>query len=139
MNRNDYQSGWDTDQFPNSVPEVALAYYEILKGGGFTTGGTNFDAKLRRQSLDPVDLIAAHAGAMDVCARGLKAAARMLEDDALEAARRDRYAGWETPQAQAMLTSDLASIAARVEDEGINPEPRSGRQETLENIVNRYV
>jgi xylose isomerase len=53
MNRNDYQSGWDTDQFPNNVPEMALAYYEILKGGGFTTGGTNFDAKLRRQSLDP--------------------------------------------------------------------------------------
>jgi xylose isomerase len=57
MNRNDYQSGWDTDQFPNNVPEMALAYYEILKGGGFTTGGTNFDAKLRRQSLDPEDLL----------------------------------------------------------------------------------
>ncbi len=139
MNRNDYQSGWDTDQFPNNVPEVALAYYEILKAGGFTTGGTNFDAKLRRQSLDPEDLIAAHAGAMDVCARGLKAAAKMLEDDALEAPRRARYAGWESPEAQAMLKSDLATIAARVEEEGINPEPRSGRQEILENIVNRYV
>ena len=66
MNRNDYQSGWDTDQFPNSVPEVALAYYEVLKAGGFTTGGTNFDAKLRRQSLEPQDLILAHVGAMDV-------------------------------------------------------------------------
>jgi xylose isomerase len=74
MNRNDYQSGWDTDQFPNNVPEMALAYYEILKAGGFTTGGTNFDAKLRRQSLDPEDLILAHVGGMDVCARGLKAA-----------------------------------------------------------------
>ncbi|MCB1354002.1 MAG: xylose isomerase [Rhodobacteraceae bacterium] len=139
MNRNDYQSGWDTDQFPNNVPEVALAYYEILKGGGFTTGGTNFDAKLRRQSLDPEDLIAAHAGAMDICARGLKAAARMLEDDALEAPRRARYAGWETPEAQAMLTSDLASISARVEAGDVDPQPRSGRQEKLENIVNRYV
>jgi xylose isomerase len=139
MNRNDYQSGWDTDQFPNNVPEVALAYYEILKGGGFTSGGTNFDAKLRRQSLDPEDLIAAHAGAMDVCARGLKAAARMLEDDALEAPRRERYSDWENAEAQAMLQSDLESIAARVEAEGINPEPRSGRQEILENIVNRYV
>jgi xylose isomerase len=57
MNRNDYQSGWDTDQFPNNVPEMALAYYAILKGGGFTTGGTNFDAKLRRQSLDAEDLL----------------------------------------------------------------------------------
>jgi len=139
MNRNDYQSGWDTDQFPNNVPEVALAYYEILKAGGFDKGGTNFDAKLRRQSLNPVDLVAAHAGAMDVCARGLKAAARMLEDNALETPRRARYAGWETPEAQAMLTSDLATVAAPVEAGRIDPTPVSGRQEILENIVNRYV
>jgi xylose isomerase len=139
MNRNDYQSGWDTDQFPNNVPEVALAYYEILKGGGFASGGTNFDAKLRRQSLDPEDLAAAHVGAMDVCARGLIAAADMLEGGELEAARRARYAGWETPEAQAMLTSDLETVAARVEAEGLDPEPRSGRQEILENVVNRYV
>ncbi|WP_375230598.1 xylose isomerase [Roseobacter sp. S98] len=140
MNRNDYQSGWDTDQFPNSVPEVALAYYEILKAGGFTTGGTNFDAKLRRQSLDPVDLIASHAGAMDVCARGLKAAAAMLEDGGLEAARTERYAGWQSDQAQSWLTSEsLESISATVADRGINPQPRSGRQEILENYVNRFV
>ncbi|QIE43219.1 xylose isomerase (plasmid) [Rhodobacteraceae bacterium SC52] len=139
MNRNDYQSGWDTDQFPNNVPEVALAYYEILKGGGFTSGGTNFDAKLRRQSLDAVDLIAAHAGAMDTCARGLKAAAAMLEDGSLEDARRARYAGWDTPKAQKMLTSDLATIAAQFEADDIKPEPVSGRQEVLENIVNRFV
>ncbi|MEO0664876.1 MAG: xylose isomerase [Pseudomonadota bacterium] len=139
MNRNDYQSGWDTDQFPNNTPEVALAYYEVLKAGGFTTGGTNFDAKLRRQSLDPVDLIAAHAGAMDICARGLKAAAAMLEDGGLEAARSARYAGWESGPAKDMLAGDLASAAARVENEGIDPEPRSGRQEILENIVNRFV
>ncbi|MDF3384022.1 MULTISPECIES: xylose isomerase [Sulfitobacter] len=139
MNRNDYQSGWDTDQFPNNVPEVALAYYEVLKAGGFTTGGTNFDAKLRRQSLDPVDLVAAHAGAMDVCARGFKAAAAMLEDGTIEAMRAERYAGWETPKAKAMLEGDLASIAAQVVQDGINPQPRSGRQEILENIVNRFV
>ena len=139
MNRNDYQSGWDTDQFPNNVPEVALAYYEILKAGGLGRGGTNFDAKLRRQSLDPVDLVAAHVGAMDVCARGLKAAARMLEDDALEAPRRARYAGWESAAAQAMLGADLATVAAPVEAGEITPEPISGRQEILENIVNRYV
>ncbi|WP_425101035.1 xylose isomerase [Tropicibacter sp. S64] len=139
MNRNDYQSGWDTDQFPNNVPEVALAYYEVLKAGGFTTGGTNFDAKLRRQSLDPEDLIAGHAGAMDICARGLKAAAAMLEDGTLEALRAERYAGWDSEAAKAMLAGDLESAAARVEAEGLDPQPRSGRQEILENIVNRFV
>lgn len=139
MNRNDYQSGWDTDQFPNNVPEVALAYYEIIKGGGLTKGGTNFDAKLRRQSLDPQDLIAAHAGAMDVCARGFKAAARMLEDGALEAARSERYAAWQSPQAIAMLDMDLEGIAGTLDTQSSGPKPRSGRQEILENIVNRFV
>lgn len=141
MNRNDYQSGWDTDQFPNNVPEVALAYYEVLKDGGFTSGGTNFDSKLRRQSLDPMDLVMGHAGAMDVCARGLKAAAAMLEDDKLESARRDRYAGWQTPQAQAMLAkgATLEGIANDAVARGLNPQPVSGRQEQLENLVNRYV
>ncbi|MFK7835756.1 MAG: xylose isomerase [Sulfitobacter sp.] len=139
MNRNDYQSGWDTDQFPNNVPEMTLAFYEILRAGGFTTGGTNFDAKLRRQSLDPEDLILAHVGGMDACAAGLKAAAAMLEDGKLEAARDARYAGWETADGKALMDSDLASIEARVRSESINPEPRSGRQERLENLVNRYL
>jgi len=139
MNRNDYQSGWDTDQFPNNVPETALAYYEVLKAGGFTTGGTNFDAKLRRQSLDPEDLILAHLGAMDSCAAGLKAAAAMLADCRLEAARTERYAGWDSPEGQALLHSDLAQISARVLAEDINPEPTSGRQERLENLVNRFL
>jgi len=82
MNRNDYQSGWDTDQFPNNVPEMALAYYEVLRAGGF-------------QSLDPEDLILAHVGGMDACAAGLKAAAAMLEGGKLEAARDARYADWD--------------------------------------------
>ena len=139
MNRNDYQSGWDTDQFPNNVPEVALTYYHILKAGGFTTGGTNFDAKLRRQSLDAKDLIAAHVGAMDICARGLEAAAAMIDDGGLEQALGARYAGWDTPAAKEMLGSDLETIASRVISEGINPEPKSGQQEILENYVNRFV
>lgn len=139
MNRNDYQSGWDTDQFPNNVPEVALAYYHILKSGGFSTGGTNFDAKLRRQSLAAEDLLAGHIGAMDICARGLKAAAAMLEDGGLETALKQRYAGWQTQEAQNMLASDFDQITARVLNEGINPEPKSGRQEVLENYVNRFV
>ncbi len=141
MNRNDYQSGWDTDQFPNTTSEVALAYYHILQGGGFSTGGTNFDAKLRRQSIDPEDLLIAHIGGMDICARGLKAAAAMIEDGALANFVTERYAGWQSTAAQAMLAGEetLETIAARVETEEINPQPISGKQELLENIVNRFV
>lgn len=139
MNRNDYQSGWDTDQFPNNTPEVALAYYEILKSGGFTTGGTNFDAKIRRQSLDPADLVAAHIGAMDICARGLKAAAAMLEDGTLEKAREERYAQWSTPESQAMLKGGLEQCYEQTMQNPDSPEPRSGGQERLENLINRFV
>ena len=141
MNRNDYQSGWDTDQFPNNVPEMALAYLMILRAGGFTTGGTNFDAKLRRQSIDPEDLLLAHIGGMDCCARGLKSAAAMIEDKALCDPLEQRYAGWSDKTAQDMLSSQssLDAIATRVESEDINPSPVSGRQEYLENILNRYV
>ena len=141
MNRNDYQSGWDTDQFPNNVPEMALAYYQVLQAGGFKSGGTNFDAKLRRQSLDPDDLLMAHIGGMDCCARGLKAAAKMMEDEALSGPLDERYSGWNQVEAQKILKGDLTldEVTSRVETEGINPEPRSGRQEMLENIVNRYV
>ena len=139
MNRNDYQSGWDTDQFPNNHAEKALAFYEIIRGGGYATGGTNFDAKIRRQSLDPADLVLAHVGGMDTCARAFKAAARAWEDGLLEQARADRYAGWQTPVAQAMLAGGLEAAAARVTAEGLEPEPRSGRQERLENLWNRYV
>ncbi|HEV7249138.1 MAG TPA: xylose isomerase [Shinella sp.] len=141
MNRNDYQSGWDTDQFPNNVPEMALAYYQVLAGGGFTSGGTNFDAKLRRQSIDPADLLIGHIGGMDCCARGLRAAAKMIEDKALSAPLADRYAGWQKPEAQKILSggSSLEALEAYVLKDGINPEPRSGKQELLENVVNRYV
>ncbi|MEO9336790.1 xylose isomerase [Mesorhizobium sp. SB112] len=141
MNRNDYQSGWDTDQFPNNVPEMALAYYQVLQAGGFTTGGTNFDAKLRRQSLDAEDLLIGHVGGMDACARGLKAAAKMVEDKALSKPLADRYAGWKSAEAQAMLSGkrSLEEIAARVVKDKIEPQPKSGKQELLENVVNRYV
>ena len=141
MNRNDYQSGWDTDQFPNNVPEMALAFYQVLAGGGFTTGGTNFDAKLRRQSIDPADLLIGHIGGMDCCARGVKAAAKMLEDKALSGPLAERYAGWQTPDAQKILAggSSLEALEAYVLNGNVNPQPRSGRQEFLENVVNRYV
>ncbi len=141
MNRNDYQSGWDTDQFPNNVPEMTLAFHEIIKGGGLTTGGTNFDAKLRRQSLEPDDLLIGHIGGMDTCARAFKAAWKMNEDGVLKDFVETRYAGWSSAEAKAMLAGkrSLEDIAARVEANGIDPQPRSGRQEYLESIVNRYV
>ena len=91
MNRGDPQNGWDTDQFPNNLSEVALAMYIIFRAGGFTTGGTNFDAKLRRQSVDPVDLFHAHVGAIDICARGLLIAEKMIKSGALERRRSERY------------------------------------------------
>lgn len=141
MNRNDYQSGWDTDQFPNNVPEMALAYYEILMAGGFVTGGTNFDAKLRRQSMDPLDLLIAHVGGMDTCARALKAAAKMLEDGALDTPVTERYAGWNSELGTACLaqTTGLNDLRQRVVVDNLNPQPVSGRQELMEAIVNRYV
>jgi xylose isomerase len=119
---------------------MALAYYHVLAGGGFKTGGTNFDAKLRRQSLDPEDLLIGHIGGMDCCARGLKAAAKMIEDKALSGPLAARYAGWDKAENKAMLSGgSLESIAERVLAEDINPQPKSGKQELLENIVNRYV
>ena len=139
-NRNDLQSGWDTDQFPNNVGEMTLAFYEILKNGGLGNGGFNFDAKVRRQSIDPADLFHGHIGGLDVLARGLKAAAALIEDGTYDKAIDARYAGWNTPAAKKMLTSEsLADIAARVEKENINPKPRSGQQEYLENLINRFV
>jgi len=139
MNRNDYQSGWDTDQFPNNHAEKAVAFYEILRAGGYTTGGTNFDAKVRRQSLDPEDLILAHVGGMDTCARALISAAYLFEDGLLENARAARYAGWDVAQSKAMLAGSLDEAAALVTTMNLDPKPRSGRQERLENIWNYYV
>jgi xylose isomerase len=138
INRGDYQSDWDTDQFAMSVPELGLALYEIIRAGGFTTGGLNFDAKIRRQSIDPDDLLYGHAGSMDAIARGLLMAERMIEDGRLADALRDRYAGWQGPEAQAMLKGarSLAEIAERVEADNIDPQPVSGRQEYLEGILN---
>ena len=140
MNKGDAQSGWDTDQFPTNVEDTALAMYEILKAGGYTTGGTNFDAKIRRQSIEPEDLILAHASAMDVCARALLIAADMVEDGALKKAVDERYAGWDKPENKAMLApgASLESIAARVEAENLDPQPRSGRQERLEALAGSY-
>ena len=140
-NRNDLQSGWDTDQFPNNPGEMALAFYQILKAGGLGKGGFNFDAKVRRQSIDPADLLHGHVGGLDVLARGLKGAAAMIEDGTFDRAQEARYAGWQEKGAAAMLKGErsLEQIAQWVDAENINPQPRSGQQEYLENLVNRFV
>ncbi len=138
-NRGDPQNGWDTDQFPNSVEEMSLALYEILRGGGFTTGGFNFDTKLRRQSLARDDLFHAHVGAVDTLAQSLLVAARLLEDGNLEAERDARYAGWGDGLGAEILDGQhsLADLEERVAAGGIDPAPVSGGQERLENLVNR--
>ena len=140
-NRNDLQSGWDTDQFPNNPGEMALAFYHILKAGGLGKGGFNFDAKVRRQSIDPADLLHGRVGGLDVLARGLKGAAALIEDGTFDKVQEARYAGWKEKGAAAMLSGGrtLEQIAQWVDAENINPQPRSGQQEYLENLVNRFV
>jgi xylose isomerase len=139
VNRGDPQNGWDTDQFPNSAEEATLALYVILRAGGFTTGGCNFDAKLRRQSIAPDDLLHAHVGGIDTLARGLLGAARLIEDGTLAARLDARYVGWDGPLGRDILggAHSLASLAERVERGGVDPQPVSGRQEALENVVQR--
>lgn len=140
MNRGDPQLGWDTDQFPNSVPETALALYHVLRAGGLGTGGLNFDAKVRRQSIDPMDLFHGHIGAMDVCARALVLAEQMILDGRLEQALKARYAGWEAAVGQDILAGrvSLGALADQVLAKNADTEPVSGRQEYLENLVNRF-
>jgi xylose isomerase len=141
INRGDEQLGWDTDQFAMNVPELALVFHEVLRQGGFTTGGLNFDAKIRRQSIDPDDLIHAHAGSMDACARAFLAAADMLEAGVLTVPLAKRYEGWTSAEGQAILAGErsLAALADRALAPGFDPQPRSGRQEYLEALVNLHV
>ncbi len=140
-NRGDYQNGWDTDQFPNSVDELSLAVYEILRAGGFTTGGFNFDTKLRRQSMARTDLFHAHVGGIDTLARSLLVAAAMIERGTLERLREERYAGWSGELGRSILSKNalLEILAGQVATGEIDPRPTSGRQELLENVVNREI
>ncbi|HAI05942.1 MAG TPA: xylose isomerase, partial [Pantoea sp.] len=140
-NRGDAQCGWDTDQFPVSVEENALVMYEILKAGGFTTGGLNFDAKVRRQSTDKYDLFYGHIGAMDTMALALKVAARMIDDGELDKRVAQRYSGWNGEFGQQILKGEfsLATLAAHAQQQQLNPQHQSGRQEQLENLVNHYL
>lgn len=139
-NRGDYQNMWDTDQFPNSVDELSLAMYEILKGGGFTTGGFNFDTKLRRQSMSRTDLFHGHIGGIDTLARSLLVAQELLESGALSNAVEARYAGWSGSLGTEIMTSaTLASLEDYVATTDLDPAPVSGEQERLENAVNRAI
>jgi xylose isomerase len=140
-NRGDPQNGWDTDQFPNSVDELALVLFEIVRAGGFDTGGFNFDTKLRRQSTDRVDLFHGHIGGIDTLARALLAAEALIEDGTLEGARRDRYAGWDAALGARIrdAATDLAALADHAVEARLEPMVVSGRQEWLEGEVNRVI
>lgn len=139
-NRGDYQNGWDTDQFPMDLWELSQAMLIILEAGGFTKGGINFDAKIRRNSTDPIDLFYAHIGGMDAFARALVIANDILEKSPYRQMRADRYASFDSGsgadfEAGKLSLTDLVALAQQ------NGEPamRSGQQELYENIVNQYI
>lgn len=139
-NLGDDRVGSDVDRFPSSVEQTTLALHELLRNGGFSTGGLNFDAKLRRQSTDPMDLFHAHIGGMDTMARALLAADSLLEAGELEEVLMKRYEGWRGDLGTGILEGreDLAGLYRRTLEA---PEPvrRSGRQEELENLLARHV
>jgi xylose isomerase len=139
-NRGDYQNGWDTDQFPNDINEVTEAMLIILKAGGLQGGGINFDAKIRRNSTDPADLFYAHIGGMDIFARALIVADQILQKSEYKKIRADRYASFDSGKGKAfeegkLTFEDLRAYAA----EHGEPAVISGRQEYLENLINRYI
>jgi len=139
-NRGDPRNGWDTDQFPMSFNETTLAMLAILKAGGFVTGGLNFDAKIRRNSVDLSDLFEAHIGGMDAFAAGLVAAYRIIEDDRLAAFVRERYSSFDSSQGAlfergGLTLETLAGFASAYGGDGIT----SGKQERLENLINSYL
>ena len=139
-NRGDLFLGWDTDQFPTDIYDTTLAMYTVLRGGGFETGGLNFDAKLRRQSIDPVDLFYAHIGAMDAFARGLKNAARIIKGNKFGRAIKTRYKGWDTGIGQKIEKRKVGFEELQAYTLGSGePKIQSGRQELLENILNEYI
>ena len=139
-NRGDYQNGWDTDQFPNSLGELTEAMLVILPAGGFQGGGINFDAKVRRNSTDPADLFYAHIGGMDLFARALLAADNVLQKSDYQQVRQARYASFDSGAGlafeQGQLTLEQLRDYAAAHGE---PATTSGRQEYLENVINRFV
>ncbi|MDX2344849.1 MAG: xylose isomerase [Acidimicrobiia bacterium] len=140
-NRGDPQNGWDTDQFPNSVEELVPPLHEVFAAGGFKTGGFYFDTKLRRQSLDRTDLFHGHIGGIDTLAKAFLVAMNMIEQETLSKARADRYAGWSGDLGNYIMSDDvsLEALSDKVLAESLDPKPVSGRQEALENLVNRAI
>lgn len=140
INRGDPQNGWDTDQFPNNVPDLTPVMYHLLKGGGFKSGGFNFDAKIRRQSVDAEDLFHAHIGGVDVLARALLAAAALIEEGSFDQFVEQRYAGWKSGFASKALAGDmtLEEVSNYATEQDLMPVPKSGRQEYLENLISRF-
>jgi len=118
-----------------------MPFYHIFSNGGFKQGGLNFDAKIRRQSIDPEDLFYAHIGGMDVAARSLIAVEKMINDKELSSYIKNRYKKWDLDLGKFIHSEegDLESIANKVINENIEPEPQSGQQEYLENILNKYL
>jgi xylose isomerase len=141
INRGDALLGWDTDQFPNELWTMTLSMYHVIKAGGLGKGGCNFDAKVRRQSFTPEDMIHAHVGGVDLCARSFLAAAKIVEEGKYDAILAERYAGWKSEKASAMLAGKipLEQIEAIALENKINPKPRSGGQERLENLLVRRI
>ncbi len=139
-NQGDLLLGWDTDQFPTDLYGATYAMLVILRQGGLAPGGLNFDAKVRRASTDLEDLFIAHIGAMDAFAHGLRTAARIQADGLLEAFRTERYASFDTGIGARIEagTTDFEALEAHALEHG-EPEARSGRQEHLENLINRYL
>jgi len=140
INRGDPRNGWDTDQFPNNAQELVPSMVQLVEDQGFVSGGFNFDAKLRRQSVDSADLYLAHIGGIDTLARALLAAADVVTDGGLARLRQQRYQGWGGELGQRIVggSLNLASLADLAVDQNLNPAPRSGRQELAESIIARY-
>ena len=140
-NSGDALLGWDTDQFNTDVRELTLAMVSILKAGGLGTGGFNFDAKLRRQSIDPEDLFLAHIGGMDAYALAFKLARRILADGKFDAAVAQRYLSFDTGYGRDIETgkANFKSLEKLVLTQLGEPAPRSGRQEGLENLLMQYL
>jgi xylose isomerase len=141
-NRGDPMNGWDTDQFPWSYYETSLAMYTILKIGGFTTGGLNFDSKIRRNSIDPADLFIAHIGGMDAFAVGLQVARRIIDDGILPGFVKDRYASFASGDGAKFSKGELdfEQLAKIGTDAGYGKTGlTSGKQEYLENVLNGYL
>jgi xylose isomerase len=139
-NRGDYQNGWDTDQFPNDINELTEAMLIIIEAGGFGGGGINFDAKVRRNSTDPSDLFYAHVGGMDTFARALITADAILQKSDYKKLRAERYSSFDSGKGKEFESGkmSLEDLRAYAIEKG-EPKAISGKQEYMENIINRYI